>query len=161
MQRLGRTGKSSLVGTLHELLTVHASRRNRLGAFIRYDRIEYRNVSRYITSIAHSLGMYDTRIGTAISSVIRRNRAILSLGASSASEQFRLLLREPLESLQDLADEGPLVVIIDGLDESDASKEMLSVLSRGFGPKLLSCDSLFSVVPLKPYLERLLRQIQL
>ncbi|PBK82580.1 hypothetical protein ARMGADRAFT_730706 [Armillaria gallica] len=133
---LAGTGKSSLVGTLHELLTVHASRRNRLGAFMRYDRIEYRNVSRFITSIAYSLGMYDTRIGTAISAVIRRNRAILSLGTSSASEQFRLLLREPLESVQDLADEGPLVVIIDGLDESDASKEMLSVLSRGFGPKL-------------------------
>ncbi|SJL17821.1 uncharacterized protein ARMOST_21383 [Armillaria ostoyae] len=133
---LAGTGKSSLVGTLHELLTVHASRRNRLGAFIRYDRLEYSNASHFITSMAYLLGMYDTRIGTAISSVIRRNRAVLSLGASSASEQFRLLLREPLESLPDLADEGPLVVIIDGLDESDATKEVLSVLSRGFGPNL-------------------------
>ncbi|KAK0191802.1 hypothetical protein F5146DRAFT_1224444 [Armillaria mellea] len=133
---LAGTGKSSLVGTLHELLTVHASRRNRLGAFTRYDRFEYSDASHFITSIAYSLGMYDTRIGTAISAVIRGNRAVLSLGASSASEQFRLLVREPLESLPDLADEGPLVVIIDGLDESDASKELLSVLSRGFGPRL-------------------------
>ncbi|KAK0209687.1 hypothetical protein IW262DRAFT_1468674 [Armillaria fumosa] len=133
---LAGTGKSSLVGTLHELLTVHASRRTRLGAFIRYDRLEYSDASHFITSIAYSLGMYDTRIGTAISEVIRRNRAVLSLGASSSSEQLRLLVREPLESLPELADEGPLVVIIDGLDESDVSKEVLSVLSRGFGPKL-------------------------
>ncbi|KAK0477903.1 hypothetical protein IW261DRAFT_255144 [Armillaria novae-zelandiae] len=133
---LAGTGKSSLVGTLHEVLTVHAGKRNRLGAFIRYDRIVYSDASDLITKIAYSLGMYDTRIGTAISAVIRRNRAVLSLPASCASEQFRLLLQGPLESLPDLADEGPLVVIIDGLDESDASKEMLAVLSRGFGPKL-------------------------
>ncbi len=133
---LAGTGKSSLVGTLHEVLTVHVGRRNRLGAFIRYDRIVYSDASHFITRIAYSLGMYDTRIGTAISTVIRRNRAVLSLAASSASEQFRLLLQEPLENIPDLADEGPLVVIIDGLDESDASKEMLACLSRGFGPKL-------------------------
>ncbi|KAK0215452.1 hypothetical protein IW262DRAFT_218758 [Armillaria fumosa] len=133
---LAGTGKSSLVGTLHEVLTVHAGRRNRLGAFIRYDRIVYSDASHFITKIAYSLGMYDTRIGTTISAVIRRNRAVLSLPASSAREKFRLLLQEPLESLPDLANEGPLVVIIDGLDESDASKEMLAVLSRGFGPKL-------------------------
>ncbi|KAK0464130.1 hypothetical protein IW261DRAFT_131383 [Armillaria novae-zelandiae] len=133
---LAGTGKSSLVGTLHELLTVHASRRTRLGAFIRYDRLQYSDASHVITSIAYSLGMHDTRIGTAISEAIRRNRAALSLGTSSSIEQFRLLVREPLESLPELADEGPLVVIIDGLDESDASKDVLSVLSRAFGPKL-------------------------
>ncbi|KAK0492541.1 hypothetical protein EDD18DRAFT_461604 [Armillaria luteobubalina] len=130
---LAGTGKSSLVGTLHEVLAIHAGSRNRLGAFIRYDRIVYSDASHSITRIAYSLGMYDTRIGTAISAVIRRNRGV---PAYSASEQFRLLLQEPLESLLELADEGPLVVIIDGLDESDASKEMLAVLSRGFGPKL-------------------------
>ncbi|PBK68527.1 hypothetical protein ARMSODRAFT_887608, partial [Armillaria solidipes] len=56
---LAGTGKSSLVGTLHELLTVHAGMWNRLGAFIRYDRIEYSDASHLITSIAYSLGMYD------------------------------------------------------------------------------------------------------
>ncbi|KAK0437162.1 hypothetical protein EV421DRAFT_1075347 [Armillaria borealis] len=133
---LAGTGKSSLVGTLHQLLTVHAGGRNRLGAFIRYDRIQYSDASHLITSIAYSLGMYDTRIGTTISTVLRRNRAVLSMAASSAGDQFRILLQEPLESLQDLANEGPLVIIIDGMDEGDASEEMLAVLSRGFGRKL-------------------------
>lgn len=133
---LAGTGKSSLVGTLHELLTVHTGGRNRLGAFIRYDRTEYRDASHLITSIAYSLGMFDNRIGTPISAVIRRNRAVLSMPTSSANQQFRLLLQEPLESLRDLHDEGPLVVIIDGMDECEASKEILAVLSNGFGPRL-------------------------
>lgn len=130
---LAGTGKSSLASTLHELLTVHAGGRNRLGAFIRYDRIEYSEASRLIASIAYSLGMHDNRIGTAISEVIRRNRAVLSM---PESELFRLLLQEPLERLLDLANEGPLVVMIDGMDEGDASEEMLDILSGGFGPRL-------------------------
>ncbi|PBK81364.1 hypothetical protein ARMGADRAFT_976527, partial [Armillaria gallica] len=56
---LAGTGKSSLVGTLYQLLTVHAGGRNRLGAFIRYDHIAYRDTSHLITTIAYSLGMYD------------------------------------------------------------------------------------------------------
>ncbi|KAK0215466.1 hypothetical protein IW262DRAFT_219188 [Armillaria fumosa] len=130
---LAGAGKSSLAGTLHELLTVHAGERNRLGAFIRYDRIEYSEASCLIANIAYSLGMHDNRIGTAISEVICRNRAILSM---PESELFRLLLQEPLERLLDLANEGPLVVMIDGIDECDASEEMLDILSRGFGPRL-------------------------
>ncbi|KAK0437165.1 hypothetical protein EV421DRAFT_2038335 [Armillaria borealis] len=115
--------------------------RNRLGAFIRYDHIAYRDTSHLITSIAYSLGMYDTRIGTTISTVLRRNRAVLSMAASSASDQFRILLQEPLESLQDLANEGPLVIIIDGIDEGDASEEMLAVLSRGFAVTRFALDT--------------------
>ncbi|KAK0458661.1 uncharacterized protein EV420DRAFT_1216694, partial [Desarmillaria tabescens] len=56
---LAGTGKSSLVGTLHELLTVHLKTRKRLGAFIRYDRVEYSDASHLITSIAYSLGLFD------------------------------------------------------------------------------------------------------
>ncbi|PBK68558.1 hypothetical protein ARMSODRAFT_975952 [Armillaria solidipes] len=130
---LAGTGKSSLAGTLHELLTVHAGGRNRLGAFIRYDRVEYSDASRLIARIAYSLGMHDNRIGTAISEVIHRNRTVLSM---PESELFRLLLQEPLERLLDLTSEGPLVVMIDGMDEGDASEEMLDILSGGFGPRL-------------------------
>ncbi len=51
-------------------------------------------------------------------------------------QQFDLLLRYPLEAVPDLATEGPIVVIIDGLDESDIIKEMLDSLFQGFGPQL-------------------------
>ncbi|KAK0439721.1 uncharacterized protein EV420DRAFT_1733548 [Desarmillaria tabescens] len=131
---LAGTGKSSLMGTLHDLLTADIGGRSRLAAFIRYDRIEYSDASKLISSIAYALGMFDDRIGTAISKVIQTSRSVATM--SDPSAQFRLLLRDPLESLPSLVDEGPLVVIIDGLDECDVSNEMLAVLAEGFGPKL-------------------------
>ncbi|PBK66630.1 hypothetical protein ARMSODRAFT_352149 [Armillaria solidipes] len=131
---LAGTGKSSLMGTLHDLLTADIGGRSRLAAFVRYDRIEYSNASKLITSIAYALGMFDDRIGMAISKVIQTSRSVATM--SDRCAQFRLLLRKPLESVPDLVDEGPLVVIVDGLDESDASNEALAVLAEGFGPKL-------------------------
>ncbi len=131
---LAGTGKSSLMGTLHDLLTVDIGGRSRLAAFIRYDRIEYRNASNLIANIAYALGMFNDRIGKAISLVVQTLRSVVTL--SNLSTQLQLLLRNPLESLSDLVDGGPLVVIIDGLDECDASNELLAVLAEGFGPKL-------------------------
>ncbi|KAK0452928.1 uncharacterized protein EV420DRAFT_1697654 [Desarmillaria tabescens] len=120
---LAGTGKSSLMGTLHELLTTNFGGRSRLAAFIRYDRIEYPKASKLIASIAYALGMFDDRIGMAISLVVQTLPSVF-------------LLRNPLESVPDLGDGGPLVVIIDGLDECDASDDMLAILAEGFGPKL-------------------------
>ncbi|KAK0200219.1 hypothetical protein DFS33DRAFT_1395744 [Desarmillaria ectypa] len=131
---LAGTGKSSLMGTLHDLLTADIGGRSRLAVFVRYDRIEYSNASKLISSIAYALGMFDDRIGMAISTVIQTSRSVVTM--SDPSAQFQLLLRGPLERVTDLVDEGPLVVIIDGLDECDASNEVLAVLAEGFGPKL-------------------------
>ncbi|KAK0452855.1 uncharacterized protein EV420DRAFT_1273555, partial [Desarmillaria tabescens] len=131
---LAGTGKSSLVGTLHDLLTADMGGRSRLAVFVRYDRIEYSNASKLITSIAYALGMFDVRIGMAISKVVEKSRSVVTMADPSA--QFQLLLRGPLERILDLVDEGPLVVIIDGLDECNASSELLITLAEGFGPKL-------------------------
>ncbi|PBK98170.1 hypothetical protein ARMGADRAFT_1161666 [Armillaria gallica] len=130
---LAGTGKSSLMGTLHDLLTTDIGGRSRLAAFIRYDRIEYSKAIKLITSIAYALGMFDDRIGRAISLVVQTLPSVATL---SPSLQFQHLLRNPLESLPDLIDGGPLVVIIDGLDECDACDDMLAVLAEGFGPRL-------------------------
>ncbi|SJL11654.1 uncharacterized protein ARMOST_15060 [Armillaria ostoyae] len=126
------SGKSSLMGTLYEL-AIHASGRNRLGAFIRYDRIENSNSSRLIASIAYSLGMFDRRIGTEIS---RASSSVSGLLSLSPMKQFHLLLEQPLKNIPSLADEGPLIVIIDGLDECDTSEELLAILAEGFGSSL-------------------------
>ncbi len=130
---LAGTGKSSLMGTLHELLTTNIGGRSRLAAFIRYDRIEYSKATKLLTSIAYALGVFDDRIGMAISLVVQTLPSVMTL---SPSAQFQLLLRNLLESIPDLGDGGPLVVIIDGLDECDISNDMLAVLAEGFGPKL-------------------------
>ncbi|KAK0235058.1 hypothetical protein EDD85DRAFT_65629 [Armillaria nabsnona] len=133
---LAGTGKSSVVGTLYNLLSFHLSSYSQLAAFIRYDRTEYWNSSELITSIAYSLGMFDQRIGNAIAKALTASRAALKMPASESRTQFRLLLQEPLEMIPKLRDERPLVVIIDGLDESDVSEDLLEVLADGFGPTL-------------------------
>ncbi len=133
---LAGTGKSALVGTLHKLLSFQMSPRNHLAAFIRYDRTLYRNSSELITSIAYSLGTFDRRIGNAIAKALTTSHAGIKMPASESRTQFQLLVQDPLETIQELQDEGPLCVIIDGLDESDMSKELLEVLADGFGPKL-------------------------
>ncbi len=133
---LAGTGKSSLVGTLHDLLSFHMGSRSRLAAFIRYDRTLYRNSSELITSIAYSLGMFDQRIGEAIAKALRTSRATVKMAPSQSSTQLQLLVQKPLATIPELQDEGPLVVIIDGLDESDVSEDLLKVLADGFGPEL-------------------------
>ncbi|KAK0439717.1 uncharacterized protein EV420DRAFT_1733533 [Desarmillaria tabescens] len=142
---LAGMGKSSLMGTLHELLTTNFGGRSRLAAFVRYDRIEYSKASKLITSIAYALGMFDDRIGMAISLVVQTLPSVATLPPSA---QFQLLLRNPLESVPDLGDGGPLVVIIDGLDECDASDDMLAVLAEGFGPTLSFMRLILSSRPL-------------
>ncbi|KAK0214479.1 hypothetical protein IW262DRAFT_1406353 [Armillaria fumosa] len=142
---LAGTGKSSLMGTLHDLLTANIGGRNRLAAFVRYDHMQYSNASKLITSIAYALGMFDERIGMAISKVIQMSRTVVTM--SDLSAQFRLLLRKPLESVPGLIDEGPLVIIVDGLDECDVSDDMLAVLAEGFGPKLFFIRLILSSRP--------------
>ncbi|KAK0437756.1 uncharacterized protein EV420DRAFT_1666914 [Desarmillaria tabescens] len=112
------------------------SSHSRLAAFIRYDRTKYRKLSELITSIAYSLGMFDQHIGTAIAKALTSSHAAVRMPASESCTQFQLLLQEPLEMTWDLQDEGPLVVMIDGLDESDVSNDLLEVLADGFGPAL-------------------------
>ncbi len=93
------------MGTLHDLLTADIGGRSRLAAFVRYDRIEYSNANKLITSIAYALGTFDVRIGMTISKVIETSRTVMTMLDLSA--QFRLLLRGPLERVPDLVDEGP------------------------------------------------------
>ncbi|SJL09139.1 uncharacterized protein ARMOST_12515 [Armillaria ostoyae] len=133
---LAGTGKSSLVGSLHNLLCLDMSRCSCLAAFIRYDRTSYRDSSGLITSIAYSLAMFDHRIGNAIAQALTASPAAAKFPASKSRTQFRILVQEPLEMIPELQDEGPLVVIIDGLDESNVSTELLEVLADGFGPEL-------------------------
>ncbi|KAK0439450.1 uncharacterized protein EV420DRAFT_1174949 [Desarmillaria tabescens] len=158
------TGKSSLMATLHERFTIRASGRlvNEdavgldkracaatrgacLAAFIRYDRSTARSTTAdkliyttdtLIPTIAHSLCGMNPDIRAAIADVVKDNPSAAKMSPSSAEEQFRLLLQQPLTGIRGLENGPSLVIIIDGLDECETSKEMLSVLAKGFGPDL-------------------------
>ncbi len=143
------TGKSSIVGTLHELLTLHASERNRLAAFIRYDRsprTEYQNTSQLITSIAYSLGLFDNRIGGAISQVLRKNRSVLGFPESSAKEQFRILIQDPLKSLPELANEDIWLSLSTGWTSVKSVRKCSLFYLEDLVQTSHSCDSLCSAV---------------
>ncbi len=114
---LAGTGKSSLMQTLHKLFTMNIGGRSRLAAFIHYDHI-----------------------GMAISLVVQTLPSVVIL---PPSPQFQFLLRNPLKSLPYLGDGGPLVVIIDGLDECDISNDMLAVLAEGLVRNCPLCASFF------------------
>ncbi len=86
---LARTGKNSLMRTIHELLTTNIGGCSQLAAFIRYDRIEYSKASTLITSIAYALGMFDDHIGRAISLVVQTLPLVVTLPPSA---QFQFLL---------------------------------------------------------------------
>ncbi|KAK0235059.1 hypothetical protein EDD85DRAFT_967481, partial [Armillaria nabsnona] len=110
--------------------------RSRLAAFIRYDRTLYQNSSELIMSIAYSLGMFNQCIGEAIAKALRTSCATVKMAPSQSSTQLQLLMQKPLVTILELQNEEPLVVIIDGLDESDVSQELLEVLVDRFGSTL-------------------------
>ncbi|PBK87865.1 hypothetical protein ARMGADRAFT_1034473 [Armillaria gallica] len=116
---LAGTGKSSLAGTLHDKLTDSEGDRlwGQLGAFIHYDHTKKSPdmlIAHLIPSIAFLLGDHDERIGHAIAKVVHDS---LGIWNTPAQKQYTKLLYEPLKSMSNLVKDGPLVIIIDSLDE--------------------------------------------
>ncbi|KAK0229508.1 hypothetical protein EDD85DRAFT_737623, partial [Armillaria nabsnona] len=116
---LAGTGKSSLTGTLHDKLTDSegVQLQGRLGAFIHYDCTEKSPdmlIVCLIPSIMFLLGDHDEQIGRAIAKVVHDS---LGIWNTPAQKQYTKLLYKPLKSMSNLVEDGPLVIIIDGLDE--------------------------------------------
>ncbi|KAH7917791.1 hypothetical protein BV22DRAFT_1123950 [Leucogyrophana mollusca] len=116
------SGKSTVSATVANYI----GEMHRLGAFIAFDRnfADCSHPSKVIRTLAHKLGMFDGRIGKAISDAIKGYPGIK--GASLLT-QFTELLVKPLSSLASLQDEGAIVVILDALDEcgNDATRASL------------------------------------
>jgi len=92
-----------------------------LGAFVFFDRAfsERSHPSKVIRTLAYKLGLFDRRLGTAICAA--------SINDASLHVQFTKLLLEPLASLAVLMTEGPILMVLDGLDEcgNTTEREML------------------------------------
>ncbi|KAF8555069.1 hypothetical protein OG21DRAFT_1439273 [Imleria badia] len=103
----------------------------RLGAFAFFTRgVAARNdPAMLIRTLAHQLGEFDHRIGSAIAKAIEE---IPSIRQAPLRCQFQKLLVEPFASLDDCLREGPILIVIDALDEcgqSGAREELLKVLA--------------------------------
>ncbi|TDL22067.1 hypothetical protein BD410DRAFT_866151 [Rickenella mellea] len=101
---------------------------NRLGAFVFFSRdvTERSNPFVVVRTLAHQLACFDSRLGREMQGAIERNSQIAKMHISA---QFRELVRGPLESVGDVAREGPVVVVIDALDECGTTSERESLLA--------------------------------
>lgn len=122
------SGKSALSMTIANTF----QEMGRLGAHIFFGKgvAEKFGPSSVIRTLAYQLGSFDHRIGHAIESAIDCTPDILQ---SSSHRQFLDLLVKPLASLDMLAFEGPIVIIVDALDQCgtpDDREELLKVLAQ-------------------------------
>lgn len=125
---LAGSGKSTVATTLANLFRDL----KRLGAFIFFNRDEPEKSapSRVIKTLAAQLAAFDGRIGQAIAEAIDN---IPSICEAPLALQFTELIVKPLATIDSLALEGPIVVVLDALDEcgTPATREsLLNVLAE-------------------------------
>jgi hypothetical protein len=79
----------------------------------------------FVRTLAHSLGKFSDEVGNKIASAMRAQKHITD---RSYAEQFRLLIAEPLAATESLSTSGPILVVIDALDECGDEKSRESIL---------------------------------
>ncbi|KAJ7721986.1 hypothetical protein B0H16DRAFT_1699419, partial [Mycena metata] len=126
------SGKSTISTTISESLRGL----ERLGAFLFFDRNDRArsHPDAVIRTIAYWLALSNPHIGSAVSAAIRRDPAVVN---APLQTQFKCLLLNPLQ-LAEQHIQGPLIVILDALDECgdpDSRLPLLSLLSEEL-PKL-------------------------
>ncbi|KIM71629.1 hypothetical protein PILCRDRAFT_25440, partial [Piloderma croceum F 1598] len=87
-----------------------------LGAYIFFNQSEVseRTPSAIIRTLAHQLGLFNHCIGQAITTAIDKWPDCIQ---SSAHIQLQKFLVKPLTSLKIIQFKGPIIVVLDGLDE--------------------------------------------
>jgi hypothetical protein len=126
------SGKSTISTTISESLRGV----ERLGAFLFFDRNDraHNHPDAVIRTIAYWLALSSSHIGSAVSAAIRRDPAVVN---APLRTQFKCLLLEPLKVAEQHM-QGPIIVILDALDECgdpDSRLPLLSLLSEEL-PKL-------------------------
>ncbi|KAF9258410.1 hypothetical protein L218DRAFT_974915 [Marasmius fiardii PR-910] len=107
---------------------------SRLATFIRFDHFDFEDPSLFVKTLAYQLASFDSQIARKIADVLERQPKILN--HSRLLEQLQTLVLQPLQQCTDMHHEGPIVVLIDGLDEcmqepggSSSFRQLLSLLS--------------------------------
>ncbi|KZT25306.1 hypothetical protein NEOLEDRAFT_1034307, partial [Neolentinus lepideus HHB14362 ss-1] len=132
------SGKTTLAFSVAENISTIG--RGRLGAFILFRRdgaLGMRDPKRFVTTLAYKLAQFDDRIGDSITKAVEKSHDLEML---TPHGQFQRLIVEPLLSVEGLRDRGPIMVLVDALDEcaQGPARELLlnDVISKGFGPRL-------------------------
>jgi hypothetical protein len=125
---LAGSGKSTLSTTLAQTMrSLH-----RLGAFFFFNRdIPDRSFPTLIRTLAYQLAQFDHHIGAEISRIVENNPNIAGMPLDF---QFANLLTASALKVVDWVG-GPIVMVIDGLDECGSEKDrkiLMRALSKGF-----------------------------
>lgn len=125
---LAGSGKSTISTTL----TDSFRELHRLGGSIFFNRDEPQrsDPSHVVRTIAAQLAEFDPRIGREIANAIER---IPSICASPLALQFDELLVKSLAMIDSIGMEGPIVIVLDALDECgnpESREQLLDVLSK-------------------------------
>lgn len=143
---LAGSGKSTISTTLYNFFW----QLRRLGAFLFFDK-EWSDPKILIKTLAFQLAEFDGRIYAAIANAIKQSPKFLK---SNFSLQFEKYLVKPLasEGLNDLHQGGPIVIIIDALDQcgnAQSRAALLDVFERQL-PKLPACYRFIFTSRLEP-----------
>lgn len=129
-------GKSTLSTTLAYSFATY----RRLGAFIFFDRdvAERSDPSRVVETLACQLASFDSGVSEKITLAVQENSSVLGFGLRV---QFKELILRPLCSIPTLPLIGPIVVVLDALDEcgnEESRAALLAVLAED-AAKLPTC----------------------
>ncbi|KZP24297.1 hypothetical protein FIBSPDRAFT_822423 [Athelia psychrophila] len=130
-------GKSTLATTVAEHFAVH----QRQGAFLFFDRNEpiESSPSRVISTLAHQLAEHNEAVRTAVSDAIKQDSR---LARAPLSTQFTSLLCEPLHAASTHI-AGPIIIVIDALDECGDTKSRQLLLNLLSSPDFAKLPSQF------------------
>ncbi|THH29889.1 hypothetical protein EUX98_g4299 [Antrodiella citrinella] len=121
-------GKTTMAATLSDFIRGQ----NRLGAsiFFSVDTPAASSPAFVIQSIATQLSAFDPRIGAEVTRVLQGDANIIN---APLSVQLTALIINPLSTMEFLDLEGPIIVILDGLDQcgtADTRRGLLSTLKN-------------------------------
>ncbi|KAL0565799.1 hypothetical protein V5O48_016221 [Marasmius crinis-equi] len=129
------SGKSAVMSSLSDFL-IKMGCSSRLAAYIRFDRMDSNSPVEFVRSLASQLARFDRRLGVDIANVVKDRSQVDLL--TKLSDQLESLVIQPLqEHKSQMEAEGPVIVMIDGLDEcmegpggSDAFLDLLKLLAN-------------------------------
>jgi len=121
------SGKSTILYTLAQCF----SKLHRRGAFLFWDRNDVVNSDpdRVIRTLAYQLARFNTIYARRLASLVNADPDITK---ASLDEQFQTLVQEPLATLAEGHNLGPIIIILDALDECgtvETRQNLLDVLS--------------------------------
>jgi hypothetical protein len=121
------SGKSAIAHTIAQLF----DQQKRLGSSYCYDRADQANrcPSNLLSTVALNIADLDHQWKMSLSNTVKGNRSLRT--TLSATEQFKNFILEPAKALTTV---GPILIVIDALDESaeeSSRKSLLNILAKG------------------------------